>query len=185
MKLGVDAESREPLLQSFHISTDDRPQERIDRRRTRAEVLAHLGAKIRGDRDRRFRKFFQEDLANTTLMHGVRISVKKTDRKGCDTFRRKSTNHLSNGALVERGHHAPGVVESLGNAATQGPRHERLRFIAKDVIETRSNLTTNLEYVAKTFGGDQRCLRSLSLDDGIGGDRRTVHDGRDLRSRSA
>ena len=109
--------------------------------------------------------------------------MQETDGKGLDVFFAKSPDNFSHLVFVELRQHLPRRVEPLRNTDTERPRHKRLRLVTKNVVQPRPNLTTDLEDIAKSLGGDQRCFRALTLDDRIRRNGGTVNNRRDIHSR--
>ena len=67
-----------------------------------------------------------------------------------------------------------------GTVKRKRARHQRLGLLDEDVVLLEAVLLRHLDRIAEALGGDQRGLRALALDDGVGGERRAVHDQADL-----
>src|SRR5215813_1473635 len=73
---------------------------------------------------------------------------------------------------VERGQHAPLVIESLGDLEAEAARNERRGLLQVHVVEARADLTADLEDVAEAARHQHADPRRLAFDDRVRRDRR-------------
>ena len=84
--------------------------------------------------------------------------------------------HLLDRAFIEGQTDLAFNVDALGHREAQPPRHQHLRLLDRQVVLVKAALVGNFDDVSKAVGRDQRRLGALALDDGVGRERRAVHD---------
>ncbi len=109
-------------------------------------------------------------------MRAIEISVHVTDRDRLDLGRLELCGERAHRRLVEWDQDVAAAVEPLGNAEAQLARHQRRRLLHEDVVLLEAMLEGYLDRIAEALGDDQRRLRTLALNDGVGGQRRAVDD---------
>ena len=179
VEAGLHPDPRKAVFQKVKVAADDWHLHRVDDRRARTEVLAHLRTQFRGKRHEYGRQLFRNDCAHPPLVRRVDVGVQQANGDGLHVLLANGPHHLTYRVLVERPHHPAGVVDSLGNAVAKVARDQRLRFLAENVVEARPDLSRNLQHVAKTLGGDQRGMSAFAFDDRVGGHCRPVNQAGD------
>ena len=121
-----------------------------------------------------------DDLLDPALVRVVRVRVQQRDR---DRLHVCGGDPRSDGldlGLVELAPDLAPRAAPLADLEPETPRHERRRDLVLDVVENGDPESAHLEDVAEPRGGDQRRPRPEALEDRVGGDRRRVHDPRQL-----
>ena len=91
---------------------------------------------------------------------------------------------LAHRLLVERQQHGAVGRDALGHAEAQVARHQRIGPLHVDVVLLEAVLPGDLQRIAKARRRHQRRARALALDQGVGGERRAMHDQPDLGRRA-
>ena len=88
--------------------------------------------------------------------------------------------------FVQLPNHAALRVDALRDAVTPPPRRKKHRRfgIGEQIVERRPPQAPELQHVLETLGGQDREARALALEQGIGPDRRAVHESLHLRPRA-
>jgi hypothetical protein len=149
-----------------------RLQEGFDNRRDHALVLAELRADfVRADDVGRVMR--AERIGDRLLVARVQIGVQQADRDRVDC--------VGDGrdATVERRELATATVEAARHVEPKRARNERLGSVDKRVIERRTRLACDLDYVAEPFGRDERDARTASFEQRVRCNRRAVREDRD------
>jgi hypothetical protein len=79
-------------------------------------------------------------------------------------------------ALVEGETHLAMDVDAFRHRETPRARHQRPRLLDGEVVLVVAALVGDIEHVAEALGGDQRRAGASPLDDGVGGERRAMHE---------
>ena len=116
-------------------------------------------------------------------MGRVGEAVEEPDRERLDRFLPQHRDERRNGALVERQQDPPAHVHPFRHGQAEVARHERLWQADAKVVLVVAALVAHRQHVAEPGGRDQRGRGSLTLDDRVGRQGRTVHEDGDIRRR--
>ena len=85
------------------------------------------------------------------------------------------------GIIAQGQQHIAPRIHPLADLQAQPARNQRLRLDIERIIKTRHPDAPQFQHIAETFGGNQRRLGALPLQDRVGGDRARVQHLSDLR----
>ena len=141
-----------------------------------ADLREHLGAGA----DERVRPQLAGDPGRAPLVGGIRVGVEEVDDERLAARVAERGHRPPELVLVEGNDHPPLRVHALGDVEAELARDQRLEA-AGQAPAVRPGAPAELERVAEPAGGDETALRSLALQDRVGGDGGAVHDGLDGR----
>ena len=173
----------EPMLELLQVAADGRPDVRVEGGRARSLVLSEDGEDLRGEA--RVDPCIPKGLPDRPLVGRVEEGEQQAHGSG---FRVEGSHRLHDAADLsgrEVSDDLPGGTDPLGDLDHQVARHEGRRTVRRQVVELRPVLSSDLEDVAEALGHDQRGLRSPSLEHGVRGHGRSVHEPRDRRQADA
>ena len=170
----LDVRYVEALAQRGEISADDADDVSVDDCGRGTLILLDLGQHLVGDADWKGRSFALNDLLDHQLMCWIGERIDEADGDRLHILGQQSLD-LSRGiGRVEFALDAAFGINALVHDAPQVTLYQRRRLLPSNVVETRHAQRADLEHVAEAFGRDQPDLRTLVLQDGVGGDRRAV-----------
>jgi hypothetical protein len=102
-----------------------------------------------------------------------------------DALRQQPLRHDARLRLVDGFLDLAARPDALAHLVPQAPRHQRRRLVVLQVVHHRDAQATHLEHIAEPFGGDERGLRALVLEDGVGSNGSGMHHRIDLARRDA
>jgi len=164
----------------------DRPDVGVDHRGAGALVLPDLRQDVRGQAEVGVSiQLLAQHLRRAPLVRRIGIGVQQADRDRFDALLPQPLGDLARLGFVERLLHLTTRAEPLGEFVAQAPWHQRRRLLVLQVVHHGDAQPPHLEHVAKAFGGDQRRLRALVLEDGVRRDRGGMHHRLDVSRRDA
>ena len=179
------AGARQLALELADVISHQRLQVGVGAGRGETLVFAHFRRHVRGQRHRDIRQPARDRRADPTLVLGIGEAVQQPDRHGLDLLRGERIDRAGNDVVVERQQHGALRIDALAHRHAQPPRHQRRRQVDIEVVLLETVLVADLDHVAKTFGGEQRGLGALPLDQRIGGKRSAVDDQAHVGRRNA
>ena len=115
-------------------------------------------------------------LADAALMVGL-VKLCRSPIATASTFCASSTSMARATLASSSGNqHVPLSVDALADRQAQPARHQRRRQVDVDVVLLEPVFVADLDHVAKAFGGQQRGLGALALDQRVGRKRGAVDD---------
>ncbi|MBF8288647.1 MAG: hypothetical protein HW381_1755 [Candidatus Rokubacteria bacterium] len=110
----------------------------------------------------------------------VEKGVEEADRDGLDVVALDEIHRVVHVLHVERDDHLALGVQPLADLEPQVTRHDHRRPVLEEVVELGARGTPQLEHVAESFGGDERCSRALVLEQRVGDDGRGMREEGDV-----
>ena len=170
------AGARQFALELADVTPHQRLQIGVGAGRGEALVFAHFRRDVGRQRHGDIRQPPRDRRADPALVLGIGEAVQKPDRHGLDLLRGERIDRARNAVVVKRHQHGALRIDALAHRQAQPARHQRRRQIDIEVVLLEAVLVADLDHVAKTFGGEQRGLGALPLDQRIGGERGAVDD---------
>ncbi len=150
-----------------------------------ALVFAHFRRHVGRERHRDVGQPRPDGVADAPLVIRIGEAVQEADCDGLDLLRCQRRDRGREARRVERHQHVAMRVDALAHRKAQPARHQRRRQVDVDVVLLEPILVADLDHVAEALGGEQRGPGALALDDGVGRERRAVHDQVHVRRRDA
>src|SRR5262249_24477654 len=119
------------------------------------------------------------------LVHRVAVRVEEADGQGLHAGFLESSDGRAGRGRIERRRDAAVGHDPLRDFETQMPRHERRGLIDEQVVHVVAALAPNLDGVAESRRGEETGARTLTLDEGVGGERRPVDERAHVGGRAA
>ena len=117
---------------------------------------------------------------NRPLMFRIGIAVQQADRDAGDVLRTQHGDHRIQARRIQRNSHRSVRAHLFDHFQTQTTFHQCARLGPADVVQHRHAQVADLQDVAKTPSGDQRCLRTLRLQHSVRCHRGRVQNVADL-----
>ena len=119
--------------------------------------------------------------ADDALMRGIAVGVEEADRDRLDSRTREQGRSdlrtlFRSSAVTMR----PSRSMRSATSSRRSRGHERLRKFEEEIVDVVALLRAHFEDVAEALRGDEAELGALALDDGVGDQRRAMHDLADL-----
>ena len=114
------------------------------------------------------------------LVGRVLVRVQETHRDRLDAGGGQFARLAANLILVDRHDGVAVAADALVDLAAQVARRQGLGKLEEQIVDVVSLLSSHLEGIAEAPGGQQRQLDAAALDDGVGHQRRPVHQVADV-----
>ena len=88
----------------------------------------------------------------------------------------QTRGQLSEAFLIDRFQNLSISIESLSQTENERRLDDRASFLNKKIVEFRSSLTADVDYVLETRGRNQCDASAFAFEDGIRCDGRAMHD---------
>ena len=173
-----EAARRQLLLEPPEIALEHRLDRGVDRSRHAALVFAILGKDHVAGGDVAVRPQLGGDRQRTALVDRIAVAVQEMDHQGFAAHRQQPDHRRAQRLLVERRQDPAIGGDPLRHLEAALARDQGLEA-AEQAVSMRSGAPAELEDVAKAARRDQPGARDLALEQGVGGGRGAVDDGRD------
>lgn len=107
-------------------------------------------------------------------MRGIDEAVQEADRQRLDPLGAHELDLLAPGGFIQRQQQLAFIVQAFLHRQAPAPRHQRLRQLDIQVVLVVAAFVAECQDVAEAFRRQQRGLRTLALDDGVGRQRGAV-----------
>ena len=181
----AEAGTRQFALELADVTAHQRLQVGVGAGRRETLVFAHFRRDVRRQRHGEIRQPPRDRRADPALVLRIGEAVQKPDRHGLDLLRNKCLNRAGNAVVVERHQHRALGIDAFAHRQPQPARHQRRRQVDIEIVLLEAVFVADLDHVAKAFGGQQRGLGALALDQRIGGERGAVDDQAHIGRRDA
>lgn len=171
------------VLESAEIAAHQRLQISVGAGSRKPLVFAHLRRDVGRQRHSNVRQRPRDQLGCPALVLRICEAMQKADGNRLDLLLLERLERPGDTRLVERHEHVALCIDALGDRQTQAPRHQRRRQVDVDIVLFEAVLVTDLDDVPKAFGCQKRGLRTLALDQRVGGERGAVDDHPHVRRR--
>ena len=162
-------------LQAVEVACGDRHDRGVEHGRGGALELAGLRIDLVRQRDEG--QGYGQRRGNGTLVGWVGVGMQQRNRDALDACRLHPAHGFGDGAGIGHQHCLAGVIDTLGEADAPLCRH--LRGAARRQVEAVEMLAAgaaDVEHVLEAARRDQRHRFDAILDDGVGDQRRAVHE---------
>ena len=113
------------------------------------------------------------------------VGVQQAYGDRLDTVVDQSADLAAGLVVVKRADHTARTVDAFVDLPAQPPRRQRFGKLQEQVMDVVALLGPHLEDIAEPPGGEKPEPAAAPLDDGVGDQRRAVHDLADARERDA
>ena len=146
---------------------------RIDHGGAAPLVLSGVGSDIGREADVEARRPVGEDLAHSSFIGRVEVREQERDGHGIDAGRPQLVGHGHNHVFIERYDHRSGRVDPLEHLEPPPPRDERWMWVVVELVElvVGASQPPDFQHIAAADSREQGNVCSLSLEQGVGGDR--------------
>ncbi len=162
------------------VVAQQRRQSRVERGRGGALELAKRADEIAGQRKLRVRQQLGDQLAEQSLVLGMRVGMQQRDGDGLGLGCGNLAHERARSVGVELAQRPVGC-HALGRCEAQLGGHERGGRRVAQAIQVRARLARELEHVGEAVGGDQRGACGMPLQQRVGGDGHAVREAAHIR----
>ena len=179
----LEAGVLQPSLCLPDVARHQRLHPAVQGRGARALELPDFGEHLGAGADERVRPQLARDLGRAPLVGRIRVGVHEMDDERLASRVAQGGDCASKLVFVEGDDDTALRVHALGHIEPQLARNQRLEGAGEAPV-VRPGAAAELEGVAEPAGRHESALRTLALQNRIGGDGGAVHDGLDARGRS-
>lgn len=171
----MQARALDLVLKTVEVARGDGHDRGVQHGRCGALELAGLGIDL--VRQRHEGQGRLQRGAERTLVYGIGVGVQQRHRDALHAARRRAAHDLGDRGGIGRLYRGTRMIHALGQR--DAPFHRNLRRTPGRQVEAIEMLAAgaaDIEHVLEAFGGDQRHGLDAILDDGVGHQRRAVHE---------
>ena len=177
LKWPGEAPGVERLRELPEIAVYDGLHVRSEHSRRGALVFAELAVHVARARDPDAGKALGDHRCDPSLMRGVRVAVEEADRDGLVVAAlQRLCEAVPRCVLIQGDDHLPVRADAFGHLERVAARHHGLGLAVVNVVDGAPALPLEGEQIAEPLGGEERHLRTLALQHGVGGHGRAVHE---------
>ena len=174
-RLPLNPASVKPLLEIGQIAPHDRFDIGVHDRGRDALIFLDLRQHVAGARYADVRQFSRQTFDRGEFVHRIEIGMQEAHRdRGRAGFLDRGDGLVQRG-LIEWNQDLAIRLEPLAHAKSQFARHQRLRRRRAQIVAVGLEALAHFDDVAMAFGGQQRDLGALALQQRVGRNRRAMN----------
>jgi len=139
-------------------------------------VFAHLARNAGTGGYRQIGDALSDGFGDFSLMRIVHVGVQEADRHCVDAKPGDLLRDPCHLVFVQRRSDRAIGIDALAQFDTVMVRHERLRNFEIEIVQFVADLACDRQHVARALRYDESGARAFSLDEGVGNERRPVHE---------